>query len=161
MTTPIRGLGASPFGVAAYGFGTPAVAPIPGGGIYLDTFGTQHGGRELSLTQGMVGQYVYNDFGRAAGMVDVHQLVILATKTALGSSASQTLGNRFSEVRYVGGDFIQKQTARVTEAYAELVAAGFIRVDSIEVEGGNGMPARTLVKMTDLTTNQQLPAQII
>jgi hypothetical protein len=156
-----KGLGGSILGGAAYGFGQPAQAPVPTGGIYLDAQGQQHGGRELSLARDTRGQYVYGSDGRARGMIDVHQLVILAARTVLGSSVSPTLGQKFGEVRYVSDTFAQDQRGRVEEAFGELVRAGLIRIDSIEVDPDGGLPARTVVRMTDLTTNQPLPDQFI
>lgn len=153
---PNLGLGLSPLGVGPYGFGTPATAPLLGGGIYLGPKGEQFNSRAISLDRGTAGQYVYNEFGRARGMPDVQQLVILAAKTELGSSAAQTLGNEFNQVRYVGDSFEQEQRARVEAAFASLVGQGLIRIDSIEVDGGNGLPSKTLVHITDLTTGNPI-----
>jgi len=157
----LSGLGVSPLGVSAYGYGTPAVAPTPGGNVYKDRFGVVHGSRNISLVRDTAGQYTYDEFGRAQGMSDTHQLVILASKTILGSSASTALGHRFSEIRYVGDDFAKQMTGRVNEAFKSLVDQGLIRIDSIEVEPGDGRPAKTRVKLTDLFTDLPLPDVIL
>lgn len=157
MTTPILGLGLSPLGVGPYGLGTPAVAPTPGGAVYRDDQGVQQNGRAISIARGSSGQYVYDEFGRAKGMPDVHQMLILAAGTVKGSSVSRNLGQRFFEARYITTDFERQQRTRVEEAFKDLVDRGLIRIDAVEVMPGNGEPAVTLVKTTDLLTNRSLP----
>jgi hypothetical protein len=151
MTTPSRGLGNAPFGVAAYAYGTPAVAPEIGGRVYRGTDGVVYGSRKLSSTVGSVGQYVYDSFGRAIGAPDVEQLVTIVVLMIRDSSVVKGLGHRFYEARYVTPSYPQEQETRVREAFADLVAKNYVRIDRIKVEGRNGMPAITRVQLHDLT----------
>ncbi len=148
-------------GGGPYGPGQPAQVPVAGGGIYKDVQGKTHGGRQLSLARDTKGQYVYGADGRARGMVDTHQLVILAARTVFGSSVSRTLGQQFSQVRYISDTFEKEQRGRIEQAFGALVRAGLVRIDAIEVEPGSGLPAKTRVRMTDLTTDQPLPDQVL
>jgi hypothetical protein len=156
LTAPVRGLGGSPLGAGPYGWGTIATAPTPGGGIYRGPQGQQYNSRAISVERATLGQYIYDEFGRAVGGPDVQQLVILAAKTDLGSAAVQDLGNTFGETRFVGDDFAAQQTARANETFKDLVDRGLVRIDSIEVDGGGGLPAVTTVHLTDLTTGNPI-----
>jgi hypothetical protein len=156
MTIPARGLGSSPLGLAPYGYGTPAVAPVPGGAIYQDEMGVVRGGRKLSRERTTLGQYVYNDLGRAEGMPDVQQMVTLAVLTIRGSAIAKRLGSRFFEARHVTPNLQQEQEANVTEAFQDLVAKELLRIDEVVVEPRNGMPTITRIRLTDLSTGLAL-----
>lgn len=156
MTTPSRGVGVSPVGSAAYGYGTPAVVPTPGGAVYVGDSGVRYGSRKLSRSIGSVGQYEYDSFGRAKGQPDVEHLVTIAALMILDSSAVQGLGQQFFDVRYVTPNIQQEMESRVNAAFASLVGQGIIRIDSITVEPNAGIPTVTHVLMTDLTTGLPL-----
>jgi hypothetical protein len=156
MTSPARGLGSAPLGLAPYGYGMPAVAPIPGGAVYQDEQGITRGGRKLSREPATAGQYVYNSLGRAEGMPDVQQMMTLAVLTVRGSSIAKRLGSRFFEARYVTPNLQQEQEANVTEAFQDLVSKGLVTIDEVIVEPGNGMPTLTRIRATDLSTGLAL-----
>jgi len=158
MVAPSRGMGVSPFGLSAYGYGTPVVAPIPGGAVYRDDHGVIRGSRKLkfgdrsSLLPIRTGaKYEYDSYGRAKGMPDVQHLVTIAALMVKGSSVAKDIGNRFYEARYVTPNLQQEMEARVQEAFKPLIDQEFIRIDSITVEPNGGMPTVTRVRITDLT----------
>lgn len=150
MSDPV-GAGPSPLGVAAYGYGTPAEAPVPGGLINRGSDGKQYGSPALSLETGTRGQYVFDEFGRRTGMQDVRHMIILALSTVRGSCVVQTLGHRFRELRKVTDQYPQEQKTRVEEALEPLVQRKLISIDDITVEPRNGQPAVTRVLVTDLS----------
>lgn len=150
------GTGISPMGTQPYGFGTPAVAPTPGGAVNLIPTGVQLGSLALSLDPATRGQYVFDSHGRRIGMSDVSHMVILAMLTVRGSSCVQNLGQRLIEIAKVtptvGADIRQ----RVEEALSDLVARGFVRIDSMVSDPRDGHPAQTRVHLTDMTTEQPI-----
>jgi len=163
MVAPSRGMGVSPLGLAAYGFGTPAEPPIPGGAVYRDDHGVIRGSRKLQFADRTTllpfragAKYEYDDFGRAKGMPDVQHLVTLAALMLKGSSVVKELGNRFYEARYVTPNLQQEMEAHVNEAFKSIIDQGLMRIDSITVTPGVGMPTITRVRITDLTTEREL-----
>jgi hypothetical protein len=158
LTTPSRGLGAAPFGRAAYAYGSPAVAPEVGGVVYGDELGVRRGSRKIVFGDNSValpfrtgGKYEYDEKGRVVGAPDVEHLVTLAALMVKGSSAVPELGNRFYEARHVTPNLQQEQEANVNEAFGSLVAQGFISIESVKVEPNNGMPCITRILIRDLT----------
>lgn len=152
MTTPGTGAGNSGFGTGPYGFGTPAVAPTPGGAVNRDPSGHQLGSLAISTDPATKGQYVFDSFGRRQGMPDTHHLVILAVKTELGTCCVQDLGNEFAEVRKITDAFESEQSVRVRKCLASLVTRKLVQIDAIVVQPGDGKPATTRVHLTDLTS---------
>lgn len=160
MSSPDLGVGISPLGVGAYGFGTPAVAPVPGGKVNRDSRGLQLGSLAISLEPGTKGQYVFDEFGRRKGMSDSQHMVILALTEVLGKCIVKDLGARFFETRKIYESFEQDQKQRVNEALAALVARKLIAIDSITVDPGDGSPGETHVILTDLTTQTPINVTI-
>jgi hypothetical protein len=164
MVAPNLGTGTSPFGTGAYGYGTAAVAPVPGGLINRDSRGRQQGslallqptspgGQSYAMTsQSPKIQYVFDEFGRRVGAPDVVHMVILALATVRGTSVDPNIGQRFAEIRKVKDSFQKDMQTRVEEALADLTSRKLIRIDSVTTEPGNGSPAATRVRLTDLST---------
>lgn len=151
-TTPI-GVGPSPLGVAPYGFGTPAEAPVPGGLINRAPTGIQHGSPKLSLDAATRGQYEFDEFGRRVGMPNVNHMVTLALATVRGSSVVP-IGHRFKEIRKVTESYPEEQKTRVLEALSPLLEGGFITVEAILVEPMQGHPSATRIFMTDVSSGK-------
>lgn len=158
MSNPI-GVGPSPLGVAAYGFGTPVEAPIPGGLVNRSPTGIQHGSPKLSLDPATKGQYVFDEFGRRVGMPNINHMVTLALATVRGSCVVP-IGHRFREIRKVTDAYQQEQKTRVDEAFAPIVGGGFITVDAVLVEPRNGQPAVTRIFMTDVSSGKSFDETI-
>ena len=154
--TSATGAGSSPLGTGAYGLGTPATVPTPGGAVNLDSRGRQLGSPMLSLDPATKGQYVFDSFGRRIGEEDVPHLITLAALTIRQSSTVQDLGQRFFETEKITDNFQAEQEARVNEAFGSLVSRGLIRIDKIIADGKQGHPATTRVIMIDLTTNKTI-----
>jgi hypothetical protein len=160
MTSPNLGAAYAPFGGlgAPYGFGTPAVAPFPGGSVNRSVAtGRQLGSLALSIQVGVsAGQYIFDEFGRRTGMPDAQHMVILALRTIKGSSVDPELGQNFGEIRKITDSFQQDMQSRVEEALAALVAQKLIRLDAVVTNPARGMPASTRIFLSDLTTETAL-----
>ncbi len=148
-----RGLGLTPMGVGAFGYGSPATAPVMGGAVHRGDDGTIYGSRKISLDPETAGQYEFDDFGRAKGDRDVRQLAIIAMRTVLNSSALDGVGKR-SSARVIGDDFAARVRGDITDAFARLVAAGMLRIDAIEVAEASLGRSHTVVRLTDLTNQK-------
>lgn len=151
--TDSKGFGVSPLGVGAYGFGTPATTPTPGGKVNKNAAGKQLGSLKISTDLATKGQYVFDEFGRRVGAPDVEHMAILALTEVVGKCIVKDLGNRFFEEDKVYENFQQRQTQRVNDALANLVTRKMLTIDLISVEPGDGHPSVTKVRITDLTTN--------
>jgi hypothetical protein len=172
MTAPAKGTGTSPFGTAAYGYGTPPIAPTPGGSVNRDARGIQQnsvallapvspGSNSYAMTSTSPKlQYVYDEFGRRVGAPDTVQMILLALGTIKGTSVDATLGQTFGDVRKVTDAFHVDMKARVEDALSDVVAAKLVTIDSITTTPGNGAPARINVQLTDLASNQTLNLSI-
>lgn len=147
-------------GVGPYGYGTPATATEPGGGVYVDALGIIQGSRKLKFAENSVtspfrtgAKYEYDDYGRAVGSPDVTHLVTVAVLMRKGSSAAKDIGNRLTDVRYVTPNIQKEFEALVNEMFASLIEQGFIRVENVTVDPRNGMPTFVHILIRDLTTN--------
>jgi hypothetical protein len=162
MSTPSKGLGVSPLGTAAYGYGQPATTPEPGGRVYVDSQGVRRGSRKLRFGDNSTsipfrkgGKYEYDDKGMAVGSADVDHLVTVAALMIKGSSAAYDVGNRFYEARHITPNLQKEQEANVAEAFKSLVDQRLIRIESVRVET-RGYVAVTHIRIRDLTTNTLL-----
>lgn len=126
----MAGLGLFPLGTAPYGLGTPAVAPILGGRILDDGQGAQTGSRAIDEASR---QYVFDATGRAMGMSDARQMVLLAVATVLGSSASVTLGHDLAGIEDITADFDRRVEGALRDALAHLTSNGTIEIVAITV----------------------------
>lgn len=161
MTTPNLGTTYSPFGVAPYGSGTPATAPVPGGSVNRSlTTGRQLGSLALTVDPLAAGQYIFDSFGRRAGMPDAQHMVVLALRTVKGSSVDQDLGQTFAEIRKVTDAFQQDMQSRVQDALSTLIEKKLVRLDAVVAEPGRGQPSFTRVLLTDMTTDTALEFSI-
>lgn len=149
---PSLGAGISPMGTGAYGYGTPAVAPTPGGTVNRDSRGNQLGSPAISTTPGTAGQYIFDSFGRRMGMPSVQQLVILATATIKGTCCVADLGNEFFNADKITDSYESDQKARVQECLKDLVQRKLIEINSIFTVKLQDMRVYTRVHITDLTT---------
>jgi hypothetical protein len=158
--TSNTGFGNSPLGVGAYGFGTPATAPTPGGKVNRDATGKQLGSLAISVEQSTRGQYIFDEFGRRTGVPDAHHLAILALTEVKGKCILKTLGNEFFQERKVYENFKESQTQLINDALSDLVTRKVLTIDAITVEPGDGHPSITHVLLTDLTTNTPIDIPI-
>lgn len=143
----------TPYGIGPYGLGTPPTAPTPGGLVNRDASGVQQGSVAISLDNASKGQYVFDAYGRRLGSGNVRHMATLALSTVRGSSCVPDLGERFSEIRKIEDSFEKEQAARITEALSSMVERKIITIDAITVDPGQGHPASTRVRLTDLTQN--------
>lgn len=172
MTTPAKGTGTSPFGTGAYGYGSPAIAVVPGGSIHRDARGMQQnclallapttpGGQSYAVTPTSPKlSYQFDEFGRRVGAPDVVHVVTLALATVKTTSIDPDLGQSFGDIRKITDSFEQDMRGRVQDALSNAIAQKLIRLDSVTATPGNGAPAFTLVKMTDLATGRAFDASI-
>lgn len=150
------GVGVSPVGSAPYGFGTPAVAPTPGGAVNRLSSGAQTGSPKLSLDFATRGQYVFDEFGRRTGQNDIEHMVTIALGTIRGTCVVKRIGHRFREIRKITDSFEQEMRVRVEEALALLLERDLISIDDISVTPMQGSPALTRVIITDRATGAQI-----
>lgn len=127
----MAGGGTSPAGTSPYGVGTPAVAPVPGGAIFIADDGTRTGSRKIDEK---TRSYAFNEFGRIVGMKDVRQLVLLAIATTKGSAIISTLGHTLSTIKDIGPDFDRRVRTVLNEALSDLVARNLVEVVEILVD---------------------------
>lgn len=160
MTTSSSGVGNFGFGIGPYGFGTPAVAPTPGGLVNRGVNAQQYGSLALSLAQETKGQYIFDSYGRRTGMPDVAHMAILALRTELGSCIVQGLGNRFKDTAKITESFEGDQRNRVEEALSDLVGRKLITIDAVFVDGADGKPAVTRITLTDLSSKNPVDLAI-
>jgi hypothetical protein len=150
------GAGGSPAGTSPAGYGVidtalfSATAPLP------DTrTGLSQGGRYINASSG---DYSFGADGRLLGMPNVNQLVLLAIKTQLGSSAQPGLGLDLSSAQNKTPDFANKLTSILQNALADLVTRKLVQITSIVVPPNpNPDSGIAVVNWLDLTTG--LPEQ--
>jgi hypothetical protein len=100
------------------------------------------------------GDYLFNESGKIAGFFGVQQQVYLSLVTALGSSASVTLGDTIDTIRVIGNNISYDINNAITLALAPLVNAGQITLNGIIIAQPNSSTAVVVdVKWTDLTVN--------
>jgi hypothetical protein len=157
MTAPV-GFGLTPRGVGPYGYGTPATAPVPGGGVLRDekTGATLTGRRIDPRTR----QYVFDEYGRILGMPTVPQLMHLALHTEKGSSVLADLGHELRDIETIGADYEHRVETTLAEALSDLVQRGLIRIDKVTTTRFGATGLYTVLSWTDLTTSQEHDTEI-
>lgn len=150
------GAGLCPAGIAPAGYGVPDTVGPPASIPLPDPkTGLAQTGRFLDPT---TKDYAFTSDGRLQGMPTVRQLVQLAIKTTLGSSALIDLGIDMKRIRDKADGFDQKVTSVLTDAIAPLVRQGLVQIDSVEVfDEPNPDAAIGILNWTDLTTGQPQP----
>lgn len=123
----MSGFGSMPAGSGPYGLGTPLTGAEAGGVPMTDP--NTNNGTGSRLIQN--GSYVYDENGRAKGMTNSQQMVLLAVTTAIRSSADQDLGNNLASIDRITDDVSRRIENVVRSALAYAVDTGMIRIDSI------------------------------
>lgn len=145
----MSGFGSQSFGSAPYGLGTPAAAPDLGGKAltHPDT-GEQTGSRHIDPA---TKDYALDDYGRIAGMSNVHQLVLLAVSTKKGSAAMRQLGNELMNIQRITTNFARRADSELRRAVQHLVDRRLIEIvgTSVDIVGPGVARARLLWR--DLT----------
>lgn len=143
------GFGTEPFGSAPYGLGTPATAAPIEGAIFADPVtGETHGGR---LIDPKTKDYVYKD-GRAVGMGNVKQRVLLAVSTEKGSSAMRELGHTLKRIERISANILYEVRAILLAAVRHIVAEGLMEVVNITVQKGGTGQVFARMQWRDLST---------
>lgn len=128
----MSGFGSQPAGSSPYGLGTPTTAPEDGGAIFRDpATGLSTGSR---LIDSVTKDYVYDEYGRAVGMPDVQQLVLLATSTRKGSASMRELGQELAKIDRITVNTARRVDVTMREAVQHLVARGLIEIQGTTVE---------------------------
>lgn len=143
------GLGVSRLGTQPYGYGTPDGSPDPGGIPLVGPDATRPGSRKIDL---VTGQYVFDDKGNSEGMPDMQQMVYLAIKTDLGSSADPTLGQDFTTIKDISANFVSRVQASYRRALSHLTSNNRIDILSIDVQRAGTSGATVHLRWRDLTT---------
>ena len=151
------GAGLAPAGLAAAGYGVPDTTTIPNNACLPDPLtGLPQTGR---LLDPITKDYVFTADGRLQGTPTSRQLMQLAVRTTLGSSASPTLGMDMSGVSEKGGDYSRRVASAVSSAVAPIVQRGLVTVNSVTIQDAaqSGAPDATIatVLWTDNMTGQQ------
>lgn len=122
----MAGFGHQPAGSTSAGWGTPALADLPGGDILRDpATGARMGSRRINpLTR----DYEIDAHGRLLGEMQVRHLVQMAVRTLKGSSAMRTLGLNTSAMSRITGDFERRLAGALTNAVQHLTDAKLIEV---------------------------------
>lgn len=156
----MAGAGFQRAGLTPAGIGTPSAAPVYGGSIMRDdNTGLPAQGRYIDPA---LGTYVLDSFGRAKGTTEVRQLVLLAAKTVLGSSAMTTLGQSLGDVKTIGPTFQKDVSDRLRSAFAPIVARGLMKINNIDVQQmlDNRGRVQAVVRWTDTTTGKEEATQL-
>ena len=146
------GLGRSPLGTGPYGYGTPDAAPATGGDALTGDNGQRFGSRRIDP---VTGQYVFDDWGRAVGAPDMHQMVYLAVATTLGSSTDPTLGNDVRSIQDITANHAQRVEAKLRAALEHLTADGRIAIVSVDTRRLGETRTATVLRWRDLTTGTE------
>lgn len=155
----MSGIGIFPFGLGAYGIGTPVTVPSPAGKIYEDSAGDQQGSRYINPT---TGDFEFNSNGRTVGMRSIRQLVQMRVATDLGSASMRELGNNLKTIQRVT-DNIEKQVDNsLRTALGDLVSNNLISIDRITIDRITGLSAGIFVRMQwrDLSTGETFEEKI-
>jgi len=149
----MSGIGVGPAGMFPAGMGEPDLAPVPGGGVFLDAQGVQQTGRAIDLH---TGRYTYDAYGNCVGTSTMRQLVQIAVTTVLNSSAVTGLGHRLRDLKDIGANYEKDLDVIVREALADLVARNLITVLDVTAVRFGATGVRTGVyghaRFRDLTT---------
>jgi hypothetical protein len=146
------GLGRSPLGTGPYGYGTPDPAPATGGEALTGDNGRRFGSRRIDP---VTGQYVYDEWGRAVGAPDMHQMVYLAAKTTLGNAVDPTLGNDVQSIKDITDNHAQQVEAKLRAALEHLTSDGRIAIVGVETRRTGETRTATVLRWRDLTTGSE------
>lgn len=156
----MAGAGIQKAGTTPAGAGTPSLAPVYAGVILRDDNTGMVA--QCRLIDPALGTYVFDSFGRPKGTTEVRQLVLLAAKTVLGSSAMTSLGNSIFEVKTIGPTFQRDIADRLRTAFAPIVARGLMRINNIDVQQmpDNRSRGIAVLRWTDTTTGKEEATQL-
>lgn len=130
MGTVNLGAGLCGMGSSRCGFGTPA--SIDGGLPPLLRTSTGHKGEAVKLDS-VTGDYVLDGSGQKLGDNAVNQMVYLALRTRLGSSAVLNLGIAdFPDL--ITDDIVLRVQAIIRDALAALVRQGLVELVNVDVK---------------------------
>ena len=125
------GAGLCPAGTSAAGYGVPDTGTVPNGALLPDPItGLPQTGRNVNTA---TGSYTFTADGRTQGMATVPQLVLLAIKTARGSSALGPFGLDMSKVQEQGTNFERQMSAAIAGALSNLVRQGLVTIVSFQM----------------------------
>jgi hypothetical protein len=148
MTAP--GAGFCLAGFSPAGFGDIEDAPAPATDNLVDEHGVQQTARAIDP---VTGQYILRSTGRFLGMPRTRQLVLIAIKTVLNSSALKGFG-----LEEIGGDndalATRRLEAKLRAALDHLVTKGLIEIVAVPTVGDTPTRIRGALKWLDLATNQ-------
>lgn len=150
------GLGLTPCGVGAYGFGTPDGSPDLSGKIQYDSdTALKTGARKIDPK---TGTYEFDETnGRVKGMSAVQQMVQLAITTQKGSCADENLGNEFYKIRDIDESTPIFAKSLVESCLAYLIKRKWIKLSQVDVQNlpssvpGQDKGVYILIKWIDLT----------
>jgi hypothetical protein len=149
------GLGFAPLGTSLAGFGVPDTAVISKPRVFIKADGTQGNAALLQPNDEGKLDYVLDASGQKVGADSVPMMVLLALKTALGSSIDGTLGLDVSEMRQFTGNSAQAADAAVRKALASLVARRLISVLSVTFEREGQNACLLFVSWMDLSNGEK------
>ena len=156
----MAGFGLQKFGTTPFGSGTPVAASAPGGlPLRDDNTGLSASGRFIDMA---AGQYVFDSYGRPKGMTEARQLVYLAIKTVLGSSAQSTLGQSLGDVKTIRSTFQKDIDVKLRAALAPLIARNLISILAIDVQQMVDVRTRgyAVLRWVDKTTGVEEATQL-
>lgn len=152
------GFGMSPLGSAPYGWGSPAGAPVQGGIVFPDSTGTKS--LDCRGINQSTGRYDFDSYGRIKGQASVPQLVQLALKTVLQSSAVRTLGTDWNALKDIGDNFAKQFDGAVRAALNSLVTQKLVAILDITSQRINTTAVFGRVRWQDLTTTLEHTSEI-
>jgi hypothetical protein len=149
------GIGLAPLGTCLAGFGVVDTAEISAPAIFKKPDGTQ--GNAALLVPNDEGKldYVVDASGQKVGADSVPMMVLLALKTAKGTSIDGTLGLDVSAMRQFSGNSAQAADTAVRNALASLVKRKLITVLSVTFERAGTNAAKLFVSWMDLTNGEK------
>jgi len=145
------GAGACPAGSSAAGYGVPDKGTQPNSSILPDALtGLPQPGRLIDPTSQ---DYVFTSDGRLEGFGAVDQLVQLALRTQIGTSAIATLGIDMTQATEQGADFQRRVATMVANALGPLVNQKLVQIVSVTLQQTPSNPDAgvAIVKWRDLT----------
>lgn len=156
----MAGFGLQKFGTTPFGAGTPIAAPIFAGVVLRDDLtGLSSQGRYIDPS---TNQYVFDSFGRMKGTSEVRQLVYMAAKTVLGSSAQTTLGQSLGDIKTIGPTFAKQVSDKLRSALQPIVDRKLMVINNIDVQqmADNRSRVVCVLRWTDTTTGKEEAFQL-
>lgn len=147
----MKGAGLARYGLCSAGFGDLDTTN-PQFSLWKMTDGTQGTARNINT---ITGNYSVNSDGFFVGMDEVDQQVYLALVTIKGSASDTLLGQTFSRLQIISGNYKQQITAMVNNALSDLVSSKTISINNISVIQDTNSKTRIGIKVdwTDTTNN--------